>query len=495
MNRRLIFFAWILPVLGVIFLGIVTRSFWICLLTLTGLLALNSGLDANVAKKRQQFFVKALVGLVLVGVATWLGNLQGPWIWTFIWILAAFFLLAAGLRMFTQAPQWSVYIALTASALCVIFAILIPFVSYGQLTPPPLPLLLVLLVLFGGAFLFFNARNKGIRSKSVLVVAFSLLLVVTLVLAYATHNILGAALTFVGIVLLFKDLNRIAEGAIHKYRRFFFSSLIGLILIGIATWLDKMQGGWIWAPIWILAAVPLCFGAAPMLYREDKPQLDTKGMAWTSMASLVVSVLCVLFAIAGPSMLIAMSPSKAVLTYLLLTLALFFVIHAWSVTGAGKSLPFVIFGFLGTVLLAAAAFYAQIAGRWVWTFFWLFAALLTAEGARRLLKITKSAGAYGVTLSLLNAVFAVIGPLYGASYIETVKSIFNRQAEDDTIFKLAAVGMIPLVLLILGVVGIFLIVRIHKAIKAKKAAPRSQTPTLDLLLSTLDSVQKKHKKK
>jgi hypothetical protein len=225
-----------------------------------------------------------------------------------------------------------------------------------------------------------------------------------------------------------------------------------------------------------------------MVDQSSRTIIGGKGITWTGVAALVVSVLCVLFAIVGPSMLITMPLPKAIYTYLLLAVAVLSLIQAWSVAGAGKPIPYVMCAFVGTVLLAVAAFYAELADRWVWALFWLIAGLLTAKGARQLLEITRSAGRYGVALSILNVVLAVTGPLYGAGYIETSKSIFSRRVGDETVFELAAVAMIPLVLLIFGVVGVFLVVRIRKA-------PKSQTRELELLLSMLGVGAQKEKKK
>ena len=117
MNRLLQVLVLIISILSLILLGIVTHSFWITLLTLIGLLALNSGYDMNkVIVKRKRFFVQALVGLILIGGATWLDQLQGRWIWTAIWILAAIPLFLAGGILYDNTNKYRLYATWMASA-------------------------------------------------------------------------------------------------------------------------------------------------------------------------------------------------------------------------------------------------------------------------------------------------------------------------------------------------------------------------------------------
>lgn len=460
---------WSVFVLIVVVVGVLTHSLWVSLFTFGGLLALNNGYDWHyiiVRRQYKRYFVEYFLGLILLGVATWLSKLEGRWIWTLIWMLAALPLFIAGVFMHRKVPRWSWIIAFIAGALCAIFAIVSPFIHYGLLTSPSFHLwLLIWLLLLFGSFLILAIKAMGVRDKIVLSLAFSLLLSIVIILWIATRNIWVSLLTFAGMWLLFKNLHRILEGAIIKYQRFFISSIAGLILIGCATWLDQLHGGWIWTPIWILAAIPLIFEGAFLYNNKSNSKLYTNGMALSSRVALGVSALCILFALTGPSILSGMPFMNGFFTFLLLASGFIFVILAWSEGGGGEPISFITFVLLGTILLGSATFYSQFADRWMWTFFWLIGAILVVFGARGVFKYTRGVGLFGYIISIAYAIFALTVPLYSNSYLSIVGEILSGTQKNYAALEPVIIVLFALIICLLVA---FVIVQIFKPRMVRK---------------------------
>jgi hypothetical protein len=467
-----------LPFVAVVILGIVIGNPWACLAALAGLLTLNRGMYQPVPNMKLRLLLRTLIGVALLGTATWLANLGAPWMWTFIWVLAAFYMAVDMAAMHRTSPGWGVAVVGTASVLFLIVAVLIPLASYGQLTRASISLLLlIVIVLTGAAASYTLARTRGVTSTRFRVAVLSLLLAAAAVVGYATQNIPSAMLTFAAILFLFKDLRRLAQGAVHKYRAIFSWSAIGLLLLGAATWLDGLRGGWIWAPVWVLAAAALASKAAPLLNRTGKEPLLLKGTTGTGAAAFSAAGLCLLFAAAGPSILAELPVSRAAVTFLLLALGFGAFVAEMLAASSSRPMYFIVCSYAGTVLIAAAAFAGQGAGGWTWTFLWLAGASLIAWEGSFLLPVSRHARAYGIALTVLNALFAVAGPLFGTFYVEAVDSLLTRQPKGEAAVRLVSAGAIPAVLLMFGVAGAFLAVRARKT--------RSSTPQLDAILAML----------
>ena len=440
------FVLWSIFILIAVISGIVTHSILNGLMVYFGMLCLNLGYGLDVAK-RKRFFIAATIGLVLIGIVALRSKLEGRWIWTPIWILAAFPLFLAGVAMRKKAPKLGIMATYIGSGICFIFAVVSPYINYGLIDSPSFFLwLLVWLLFLLGFFLADALVSKGIKSKTALGIFFSLLLMVSVILGMATESIYISVVTFVGLFLVYKDLSKILDKVISKYRHFYLSSIVGLIFIGVATWLDKLQAGWIWTPIWIFPSFPLLLvGSTILSDSKEKSGLYDQRMAQISRMALVGSALCILFALAGPSVLSGLPFMQALFTWILFAFGFISIILAWSEGGAGRAQLFISLALLGTILLGASTFYSQFAGRWIWTFFWFGGAILTLFGARGVIKYAKSKGIFGYILSFIYAVFAVTGPLFDSKFVGVFRPLLSMGKGNITTIKLVIVATIALI--------------------------------------------------
>jgi hypothetical protein len=115
-----------------------------------------------------------------------------------------------------------------------------------------------------------------------------LLLALVVALGWAAGSVWVGLLCLAGLVVLFLAVDK---GTNSKYGAFLFYSLIGLALLGAATWLADLAGRWLWTPLWLLAAVLI--GATGSVIRD-------KGGRGVGNLALFIATLCGLFALAGP---------------------------------------------------------------------------------------------------------------------------------------------------------------------------------------------------
>jgi len=115
-----------------------------------------------------------------------------------------------------------------------------------------------------------------------------LLMMIGLVVAIGivAHSVWVGLMCFVGLVLLFVAWNK---GTDFEYGPFFLWTLVGLALVGGATWLSRFAGRWLWVPLWLLVGFLLA-SAGWYIRKKDEE--------WVGVLALIVGVLCGLFALA-----------------------------------------------------------------------------------------------------------------------------------------------------------------------------------------------------
>ncbi len=234
----------------VVAIGIVAHSVWVGLMCFVGLVLLFVAWNKGTDFEYGPFFLWTLVGLALVGGATWLSRFAGRWLWVPLWLLVGFLLASAGWYIRKKDEEWVGVLALIVGVLCGLFALAGPLLLYGgPLTLPSLP------AVSGWHF--------------------------------SEWWLLPAIAGFLSLLLGWKQGSDLEAG------RYLIFSLVGLALLGVATWLSQFAYRWLWLAVWLLAAVLLGHGG--------------KEVRWLNKAvgnlGLLLGALCALFALAGPLLL------------------------------------------------------------------------------------------------------------------------------------------------------------------------------------------------
>lgn len=426
--NRFKFFIWLIFITGAIISGIVTGSIWIGLIIFFAFLAINKGFDYDYFIQEREYrlyMVKVMIGLVLMGAASWMDKLQSRWLWTPIWMLAAITLLAAAVFMHRKVPRWSSILAFTASGLSAIFAIVSPYIryGYGMLTLKSFLLwLLVWLVLFFVALTILVARKGTINDPRILTFAFILLFSISIISGVATGKYWIGLMILMAFWLLYKDTFKISKRAVMKYKKFLFYQYTGLLLILAASWLDRLQGEWIWTPIWILTGLPFFHIQSYFLEASENSEFNMKGMASTA---LMTSILCLFFGISIPKMAHHMPVGDVFLVWLFLAPGFVFLMFASSEGLDKKAGRFIFYALAGTIFLAAAVMYSQFAGGWIWRFFSVIGAILIGIGALGAYLDLKIIGFLGGILSVLYVLIAIFGSTYSKNFIQRLRVNFS----------------------------------------------------------------------
>lgn len=447
---RFMLFLWIALLTVVVLTGVLSHNIWVSVLSGTGLVILTGGyrlLNHQVAKTKSGFFlVEMVVGLSLLGGATWLSQLEGRWIWAAAWLLAAFPVFVAGCAMFRKVAMWRVALTLAVSGVAALFAIVSPFLMQGDFTSQRfLGWLLLWLFLFIGPVLFLALRSLAMRDVRVIRLAFTLLLGLAIIAGFATRIIWVPFLIVIGLLLLYKNQVRLREGALFQYRRYLLEALAGVALLAVATALARLQTWWLWSSVWVLAGVPLLFTGAELYSEGESDQKGFRrdrvpaGMVWSGGIALVLGAFSLLLALVGPFMLAQMEGIHALLTFALVATGLLLVLLAWSEAGADHAGRFAALAIGGTLLCGAASLYCSFAGAWVWMVLWLGGAILLAAAARAL--HSRAATLLAAGLALLHFLVAFAGPTFGLQYLATIAPTrFTPQPVHWTDF-LTAVGI------------------------------------------------------
>lgn len=430
MTRAMLVF-WITLLVVAILSGVLAHNVWVSVLSGTGLIVLTDGfrlLNRQVARKDSGLFlVKMFAGLSLLGGATWLAQLEGRWIWTAVWLLAALPILVAGNAMFRKVAIWRVVLTLALSGAAALFAIVSPFLAEGDFWSQGfLGWLLLWLFLLLGPVLVLTVRYFGERDVRVIRLAFILLLGVAIIAGFATRNSLVPFLILAGLLLIYRSEVRVREGLLFQYRRYLPEALVGVALLAVATALDRLQTWWLWSPVWMLAGVPLLtMGAA--LYsgnpqsEEWSQDLVPRGMVRTGTVMLVLGALCFLLALVGPFVLAQLEALPALVTSVLVAAGFLLVFLAWSEAGANRAGRSAALGIGGTLLWGAGSLYCSFAGIWVWTVLWLGGAALLAAAARAL--SSRVATLFVAGLALLHFLVAFLVPTFRLEYLATVAAV------------------------------------------------------------------------
>lgn len=129
--------------------------------------------------------------------------------------------------------------------------------------------------------------------------ATALLLIISLVtlvyIAILAKSIWIGALLFVGLMCLIQGRGASFHG---DYVNFFGTSVVGLTLVGIATWLTRFTGGWLWMPIWLLSA--FLVGVGGLMTRALGKAAGSDIVEFFGNTGLIMGFLCGFLAFLGP---------------------------------------------------------------------------------------------------------------------------------------------------------------------------------------------------
>ena len=112
---------------SVIITGIYAKSIWVGLLVAIGLLLLHSPNK----EKSSTFLIKIFLGLAFVAGATWLAEFAGRWVWTVVWLLAAFGVFASNTQQKEHRAKWRTIFEMSLGLVVLIFAIVNPYLADG----------------------------------------------------------------------------------------------------------------------------------------------------------------------------------------------------------------------------------------------------------------------------------------------------------------------------------------------------------------------------
>jgi len=244
-------------IVGWIFVGLVfflpwqiaqvSQNDWLGVIVGVGIILAYSGtVFYAVNESLGGYLTLSLFSFIALSIAVWLSGLAGGWWWTGVWLMVALAHFVVAIDAW-QEDDDHMRVALTLGILSTLLAFLAPTVIQ-----PWLP---------GSNFDLTNAVWIG------------LLMTGLMALLIAWHQ----------------GYNE-TEGI-----PFIFWALLSLGLLAGATWFSKLQGGWLWSVPWLLAGLVLLHAAQEL---RDYSFGRTAGN-W----GLLLVVLCLIFALAGPAFL------------------------------------------------------------------------------------------------------------------------------------------------------------------------------------------------
>jgi hypothetical protein len=192
------------------------------------------------------YLTLSLFSFIALSIAVWLSGLAGGWWWTGVWLMVALAHFVVAIDAW-QEDDDHMRVALALGILSMLLALLAPTVIQPWLQVGHLDLRssLWLGLLVGGLTTLILAWHQGYNET---------------------------------------------EGI-----PFIFWALLSLGLLAGATWLSKLQGGWLWSVPWLLAGLVLLHAAQEL---RDYSFGRTAGN-W----GLLLVALCLIFALAGPAFL------------------------------------------------------------------------------------------------------------------------------------------------------------------------------------------------
>ena len=228
-------------------IGSASQNPWIGILVGVGIALAFAGAVLYASRETLGgYLLLSSLGLIALVIAGWSSRLTGGWWWAVVWLLTAVSHIIVAIDAW-QEDNDHMRVALVLGILHVTLAFLSPtlfrlWLQKGILDAPGS--LWMWLLLAGGLITLIVAWYQGYQKT---------------------------------------------EG-----RPFIFWTLVSLSLLAGATWISKLQGGWWWSMPWLVAAA--------ILWHAGKELRNYYEHAAGNFG-LIVAVLCLLFAFAGPSLL------------------------------------------------------------------------------------------------------------------------------------------------------------------------------------------------
>jgi hypothetical protein len=404
--------------------GIQTQNVWVGLLVFFGMLGFNKGFSQKYLlnpNDQNNYLFQASSGSILIAIATSIGGLRFGWLWMFIWLEVALAWFISSFTMYRTAPRWRFYLGFFASTLAIVFSLLCPFLQDEMWRNPSFFLWsMIWIILLGGGFLFLNIKAKNYRHKDILLTALLLDMAISTVIGLATHNLWVGGAVFVGLFLLYKDQHRIIEGAILQYRRYMIQLYTGVFLIAIAAWLDRLQAGWVWTPIWLITMVSFLLLGSFLYKPENERRYHPRGMSWSSTAALITAGLVGLFALLGPllgplsQLDLDISSFRTVAIFVLLGAGLWMTFLA---ANSGRKIRYYLrHSLMGFFFLVLATYFGGRFVPWGWSILWVLVAFLFGLGSNYLPRKRSVSIATGF-LVILSLLLAAIVPSIGQNWL------------------------------------------------------------------------------
>jgi hypothetical protein len=225
----------------IVAVGILSASFWVSLLAFVGLILTVVGVSVANEKHFGGASVALLVAAGVTGIAMLVGDMAGRWLWFPLWFLVILGFIQTGLGAVLDKKNGAAFFALFLCFLVIIIAILSPLMYYDVL--------------------------RGEAEQ-------------------ATLQIWQLALAVgMGIIVL-----AWAQGIMLNAGWFTVLALLGVGLLGTASFMANFSGGWWWVAPWLLTS-SLMFHTTTGWFRSDKAP---------KIIGYVLSIMCLLLAIMGP---------------------------------------------------------------------------------------------------------------------------------------------------------------------------------------------------
>lgn len=448
-----------------VLVSVLSGRWWVGILVALGLLFLNNGYElvgpsmdetAGLTGARR-FRFHAGVGLALLVAAAVLAELDGRWLWTGIFLLAAFPLLfaAVGGRRVVSRIQ-----TITMFAMCIALigaAVAAPYLRHGLWNAPSFyPWILAWSSLLLSGILLLQVKAQGSRSRWAVVLAVALVVIFGLVAGGSTSNPVVGVLVSAGLYALYRNTGVGLAGIVFAYKRYGLEALLGLGLLTAAAALDRMSVGWLWSVLWGVATIPLiglCQATYPM-ESDDRARADTSLVF--SLVCLSGSLIVALVALTGPWLLVYMPVSRALAVFAALSAGYLLVTAGWSGGWGGAGARLVLLGGLGVIATGGAWVLSGEEGTAIWRVLWAGVALLLGSAAAR------SGRSWSRITGSLLALVALAAAVLGRARMETPTAGLG----DVWMLVLISVGG----LVVLSAIGVLVWLRLRVRSAARQAA-------------------------
>jgi len=461
--------------------GIFSKSIWVGLLVAAGFIFLD-GFNAG---SLGGIFFRTLIGLGMLGVAAWLSQFAGRWLWTAIWLLAAILSFTMGDKSKLKHLKWLTTLKMLLMLALTVLAVISPYLIQGDFSSEGFFawVFIAFVLLVGGFFLFTLevAKQNPNERKNVLWVGLFLVLGVAAIGAFASNVIWVPFLVAPGLALLFKNWQRWIEGAIFNWKSHLLTMLGGIACLVAGTILGNFQTWWYWTVIWVVASLPL-FVMGSFMFGEE--QTD-RTIFLVGVLALILGVCALVFALTGNFILKDMEMISAVITYILIAAGLLVLIVSWNYATTNSNFLAVLMGIFGTLLMLGAQVYTQFSEGWIWIVLWSLGILLMIAGVFSVRSfITK-------ILMLLIAIAQLLIILFGRTVYGNLTMGEPLNLVQYAVPILIVLG--SLVLLAALAFGIFMMIRLRAVSKAAKNPSPLLSP--DLIRYLMDHADDDEKKK